>query len=79
MRKEVMMEKLLKGSKAPTTSKLGVSPLLSKVKSFITEIKTANEELETLDKDSILIENVAEDAESYIEMVKIKNLRAFNS
>ncbi len=66
------MEKLLKGKKPPTTTKVESSPILSKVKNFLPQMKSANEELGTLDPESILVESVPADAESYIEMARTK-------
>jgi len=63
---------MLKDGKPPKTFRLEASSLLSRVKDFLPQIEQANKKLESMSKDEVaevVVENVPEDSESYVEMV----------
>ena len=62
------MEKLLKPDKPSIKAMSQSSAILNQVKAFMPKIKSANEDLEKMDKGLLQIDEPAED-EPYVEMV----------
>jgi len=68
MRKEVMIQRLLKEKSVKTPTPVQTSSVLAQVKSFLPKLKIANEELEKSNTTTTEFGTVPPDMKTYIEM-----------